>query len=73
MFRVIPETATQIAELLSTGVDIIRAVPPDQIPAIEKLGVARVSATKILRVVFLQIRVSWAPGLPGRDRPRVTR
>ncbi len=55
VFRVIPETATQIAELLSGGVDIIRAVPPDQIPAIEKSGVARVSATKILRVVFLQL------------------
>lgn len=54
-FRVIPETATQIAELLSGGVDIIRAVPPDQIPAIERSGVARVSATKILRVVYLQL------------------
>ncbi len=55
VFRVIPETATQIAELLSGGVDIIRAVPPDQIPAIERSGVARVTATKILRVVFLQL------------------
>jgi peptide/nickel transport system substrate-binding protein len=55
VFRVIPETATQIAELLSGGVDILRAVPPDQIPAIEKSGVARVSATKILRVVYLQL------------------
>lgn len=54
-FRVIPETATQIAELLSGGVDIIRAVPPDQIPAIERSGTARVTATKILRVVFLQM------------------
>lgn len=55
VFRVIPETATQIAELLSGGVDILRAVPPDQIPAIERSGVARVTATKILRVVFLQL------------------
>jgi peptide/nickel transport system substrate-binding protein len=55
VFRVIPETATQIAELLSGGVDIIRAVPPDQLPAIEKSGVARVTATKILRVVFVQM------------------
>jgi peptide/nickel transport system substrate-binding protein len=54
-FRVIPETATQIAELLSGGVDIIRAVPPDQIPAIKSSGAARVTATKILRVVFLQL------------------
>src|SRR5216684_6191132 len=28
--RIIPEQATQIAELLSGGVDIIKAVPPDQ-------------------------------------------
>jgi peptide/nickel transport system substrate-binding protein len=54
-FRVIPEAATQIAELLSGGVDIIRAVPPDQIPAIERSGSARVTATKILRVVFLSL------------------
>ena len=54
-FRVIPEAATQIAELLSGGVDIIRAVPPDQIPAIDRSGTARVTATKILRVVYLQL------------------
>ena len=55
VFRIIPETATQIAELLSGGVDILRAVPPDQISAIGTSGVARVSATQILRVVFLQM------------------
>src|SRR3990170_3508359 len=54
-FPVIPETATQSAELLSGGVDIIRAVPPDQISAIGKSGVARVTTTQILRVVFLQL------------------
>src|SRR3990167_4177448 len=54
-FRVIPEAATQIAELLSGGVDIIRAVPPDQIPAIDRSGTARITATKILRVVYLQL------------------
>ena len=55
VFRVIPETATQIAELLAGGVDIIRAVPPDQIPAIQQSGVARITDTKILRVVYLQM------------------
>jgi len=55
VFRVIPETATQIAELLSGGVDILRAVPPDQISAIGRSGVARVTTTQILRVVFLQL------------------
>jgi len=55
VFRVVPETATQIAELLSGGADFIRALPPDQIPAITASGQARVTATKILRVVFLQL------------------
>ena len=54
-FRVIPETATQIAELLSGGVDVIRAVPPDQMSVIERSGVARLTTAKILRVVFLQM------------------
>ncbi len=53
MFRTIPETATQIAELLSGGVDIIRNVPPDQIAAVQSSPNARISATKILRVNFL--------------------
>src|SRR5215510_11090267 len=34
--RIIPEQATQIAELLSGGVDIIKAVPPDQMDVINK-------------------------------------
>jgi peptide/nickel transport system substrate-binding protein len=55
VFRVIPEAATQIAELLSGGVDLIRAVPPDQLSVIKSSKVARVTATKILRVVFLQM------------------
>jgi peptide/nickel transport system substrate-binding protein len=35
IFRIIPEMATQIAELLAGGVDIIRTVPPEQISVIE--------------------------------------
>src|SRR2546429_9897708 len=34
--RIIPEQATQIAELISGGVDIITAVPPDQMDATNK-------------------------------------
>ncbi len=55
VFRVIPEPATQIAELLSGGVDLIRAVPPDQLSVIKSSKIARVTATKILRVVYLQM------------------
>jgi len=50
VFRTIPETTTQIAELLSGGVDIIRNVPPDQIEVVKNSPNARISATKILRV-----------------------
>jgi peptide/nickel transport system substrate-binding protein len=55
VFRTIPETTTQIAELLSGGVDIIRNVPPDQIPVVQNSPNARISATKILRVNFLKL------------------
>src|SRR5512137_126072 len=55
VFRTIPETTTQIAELLSGGVDIIRNVPPDQIAVVKNSTNARISATKILRVNSLML------------------
>jgi peptide/nickel transport system substrate-binding protein len=53
--RIIPEQATQIAELLSGGVDIIKAVPPDQMDVINKSGQARTASSPILRTAFLQL------------------
>jgi peptide/nickel transport system substrate-binding protein len=53
VFRTIPETATQVAELLAGHVDIIRTIPPDQISLVEASGVAYVSKAPILRVVYL--------------------
>jgi peptide/nickel transport system substrate-binding protein len=53
--RIIPEQATQIAELISGGVDIIKSVPPDQADTIAKSGSARVSTSPILRTAFLQL------------------
>jgi peptide/nickel transport system substrate-binding protein len=53
IFRTIPETATQLAELLAGSVDIIRTIPPDQIPLVEASGAAYVSKAPILRVVYL--------------------
>jgi peptide/nickel transport system substrate-binding protein len=53
--RIIPELATQIAELVSGGVDVIKAVPPDQMDVINKSGRARTSASPILRTAFLQL------------------
>jgi peptide/nickel transport system substrate-binding protein len=53
--RIIPEQATQIAELLSGGVDLIKAVPPDQMDVIAKSGTSRISTSPILRTAFLQL------------------
>jgi peptide/nickel transport system substrate-binding protein len=53
--RIIPEKATEIAELLSGGVDIIKAIPPDQMDVIDKSGVARTATSPILRTAMLQL------------------
>ncbi len=53
--RIIPEQATQIAELLSGGVDIMKAVPPDQMDVIDKSGAARTASSPILRTAMLQL------------------
>ena len=53
--RIIPEQATQIAELISGGVDVIKAVPPDQMDVINKSGAARTSTSPILRTAMLQL------------------
>jgi len=53
--RIIPEKATEIAELLSGGVDIIKAVPPDQMDVINKSGAARTATSPILRTAMLQL------------------
>src|SRR5256884_4634121 len=53
--RIIPEQATQLAELISGGVDVIKAVPPDQMDVINKSGAARTSTSPILRTAFLQL------------------
>src|SRR5262245_16376419 len=47
--RIIPEQATQIAELISGGGDIIKAVRPDQMDVINQSGQARTSISPILR------------------------
>src|SRR5439155_9351813 len=49
------EQATQIAELISGGVDVIKAVPPDQMDVINKSGQARTSSSPILRTAMIQL------------------
>jgi peptide/nickel transport system substrate-binding protein len=53
--RIIPEQATQIAELMAGGVDVIKAVPPDQMDVIDKSGQARTASSPILRTAMLQL------------------
>ena len=67
--RIIPDPATEIAELISGGVDIIKAVSPDQMDVIDKSGVARTSAAPILRTAFLQMDQAGRSGKsPFQDR-----
>src|SRR5213593_4026112 len=67
--RIIPEKATEIAELLSGGVDIIKAVPPDQMDVINKSGQARTSTSPILRTAFIQLDQAGRSGKnPFTDR-----
>ena len=67
--RIIPEQATQIAEVISGGVDIIKAVPPDQMDVINKSGVARTTTSPILRTAMIQLDQSGRAGAnPFQDR-----
>src|SRR5437870_11400949 len=67
--RIIPEQATQIAELVSGGVDVIKAVPPDQMDVINKSGQARTASSPILRTAFLQLDQAGRSGPnPFTDR-----
>ncbi len=67
--RIIPEQATQIAELISGGVDIIKAVPPDQMDVINKSGAARTTTSPILRTAMIQLDQAGRSGAnPMQDK-----
>jgi peptide/nickel transport system substrate-binding protein len=67
--RIIPEQATQIAELMAGGVDVIKAVPPDQMDVINKSGAAHTSTSPILRTAFLQLDQAGRTGKnPFQDK-----
>jgi len=67
--RIIPEMATLIAELISGGVDVIKAVPPDQMDVINKSGRARTSIAPILRTAIIQLDQAGRSGPnPFTDR-----
>ncbi|MBI2156306.1 MAG: hypothetical protein HYU26_05265 [Candidatus Rokubacteria bacterium] len=71
--RIIPEMATQIAELISGGVDVIKAVPPDQMDVIDKSGRARTSTSPILRTAMLQLDQAGRSGKNPFQDVRVRR
>ncbi len=64
VYRPIKEIATQISELLTGGIDIVRDVPPDQIPLIENSSVAKISKAPTLRVIYI---VMDADGRAGKS------
>jgi peptide/nickel transport system substrate-binding protein len=52
-FRHVPDTATEIAELLAGNLHVVRVVPADQIKAINASQIAEARVKPILRVVFV--------------------
>ncbi len=68
-FRIIPDIATQIAELLAGRVDIVPAFPLDQIDALEKSGRGKALVQPILRTMFrgLDARARTGPN-PMQDK-----
>jgi len=61
VFRAIPEVATQVAELKTGGVDIIRNVSSDLMPDIKNNPATRISTTPILRVHYISLDMRSAP------------
>jgi peptide/nickel transport system substrate-binding protein len=59
IFRAVPEVATQVAEIKTGGVDLIREISADIVPELKTHPLAYVSSTPILRVhqVELDMRV----------------
>lgn len=60
-FRGIPEVATQIAELKTGGVDIIRNVSADLVPDLESHAATYVSSTPILRTHYVALDMREPP------------
>jgi peptide/nickel transport system substrate-binding protein len=61
VFRAIPEIATQVAEIKTGGVDLIRNVSADLVPELKTHPQAYVSSTPILRVHSVELDMRSAP------------
>ena len=63
-YRPIKEISTQISELMTGGIDIVRDVPPDQISLIQNSPNVRISKAPTLRVIYM---VMDADGRAGKS------
>lgn len=61
VFRVIPEVATQVAELKTGGVDLIRNVSADLVPDLRTHPQTAISTTGILRVHYVALDMRHPP------------
>jgi peptide/nickel transport system substrate-binding protein len=61
VIRAIPEVATQIAEIKTGGVDLIRNVSSDLVPELKSNPQTYVSSTPILRVHYVELDMRQAP------------
>ncbi len=61
VFRAIPEVATQVAELKTGGVDIVRNVSADLVPDLKAHPQTYISSTPILRVHYVALDMRSAP------------
>jgi peptide/nickel transport system substrate-binding protein len=61
IFRAVPEVATQVAEIKTGGVDLIREVSADLVPELKTHTLAYVSSTPILRVHQIELDMRVPP------------
>ena len=61
VFRTIPEISTEVAELKTGGIDLMRNVPPDIVPELKAHAQAYVSSAPILRTHYVEFDMRTAP------------
>jgi Bacterial extracellular solute-binding proteins, family 5 Middle len=68
--RTIPEAGTRVASILAGDVDVVTAMPPDEIDRVNRSGRARAITLPGNRVAFYNIAVRKEPTSNKRFRPR---
>jgi peptide/nickel transport system substrate-binding protein len=72
-FRLIPEQATQLAEIMSGGLDWIWRVPPDQAQQLSRVPDLKVESTESMRIAFVHLAASDKSPFPQLKDVRVRR